>query len=302
MKEAYPSDMIAEPAAGGAPAASADSSKRQALLRASFVRAGDRTVMADKFQSAPIKIAKAFPLNDSLAVMVMDVSPGMLEEDSYDMEWKAGPGTSLYVTNQSYMKVHPCPGGGKAALRQTFLLGEGAFVQHMPEPVMLYRDAALDNATVIRLAQGAAWMQAEVVCPGRTFRGELFRYRELRSRLTVYAGEELIFSQHQRVQPALRQLDVPGAWEDATHWGTLVVFSEQIKAEHAEVLREELYRLKHTPGREVLYGVTLTYKHGLAVSAAGKAAWPLQAFLRHAAQATRQIVFGKEPLTLSSWL
>lgn len=270
--------------------------RRTSMLSASFLRMGARTVMTGKAHTAPMKIAKTFPLGKALGVIVMDASPGMLEDDEYGMEWEAGPGASLYVTNQSFMKVHPCPGGGEAKLRQSFRIGEGAIVQHMPEPVMLYGEAALDSETVVRLAPGAVWMQAEVLCPGRARRGELFRYRKLRNKLTVYAGDELIFSQHQRVEPRTRLLSAIGAWEDQTHWGSFYLFAEGITAAHAEAVREALRAYTQTPGRKAEYGVTLTYRNGLAVLASAQAAWPLQALLERAWQSARKAVLGLEPL------
>ncbi|AJY77830.1 urease accessory protein UreD [Paenibacillus beijingensis] len=252
--------------------------------------------MEDKYHTAPIKIAKSFPLEDELAVMVMDVSPGMLEGDCYELEWTAGEGSGIYVTNQSFMKVHPCPDGRGAALKQRFSLAPGAFVQHMPEPVMLYKDAKFASDTVVHLAPGSAWMQAEVLCPGRTLRGEVFAYRRFDNRLAVYYGDELIFAQRQRIEPAVQPLSSAGCWDDKTHFGTFYLFSDKIDGSHPAAVREALDALPQTAGREVLYGVTLTHRHGLAVSAAAGAAWPLQQVLEAAWTCARSAVFGKQPL------
>lgn len=288
-----------EPGAGPqqpAPPAAAAGGFNRSILRASFESRGGRTVLTDRYHTAPIKIAKTFPLEEQLAVIVMDVSPGMLEGDRYELEWTAGGNAALYVTNQSFMKVHPSENGTGAALRQRFSLAPGAFVEHMPEPVMLYKDAALASATEVFLAPGSAWMQAEVLCPGRTLRGEVFDYRRFDNRLTVYYGTELIFAQRQRIEPAVQQLSAAGCWEEMTHLGTFYLFSDRLEAGHLEAVRSALDAVTQTPGREVLYGATLTHRHGLAVSAASNAAWPLQRVLEAAWTAARGAVFGKEPL------
>ena len=116
-----------------------------AYLRAAFSRAGDRTVMINKYHTAPLKIAKTFQKQEQLNVIVMDVSPGILEGDRYTLEWKSEAHAHVMITNQSYMKAHPCPLGILSEVKQSFSLEEGAVVEHMPEPMMLYEQAALKN-------------------------------------------------------------------------------------------------------------------------------------------------------------
>lgn len=264
-----------------------------AELKACFHQRDSRTFLQGKYHTAPIKIAKAFELDQELGIMVMDVSPGMLEGDHYSMEWVAGQNTNVYVTNQSFTKVHPCPNGGRATMSQLFQLEHGAFVQYMPQPCMLYRDAEFMNTTVVKLAPGAVWMQAEVLCPGRTPLGELFKYRQYMNTLSVYFENKLIFNQWQKTVPSCQNLQGKGAWEEQTHWGSFYAFSDRINPSHVEAIRENLQSLPQNPGNEVLFGVSLTYRHGLVVSASAQAAWPLQEILEYSFQLVRKTVLGK---------
>lgn len=264
-------------------------------LQASFERHGDRTVMTRKYHTAPVKIAKAFPQGTGLGVIVMDVSPGLLDGDQYELDWHCGPGSRLFVTNQSYTKVHPAGVKGGASLRQSFVLEEGAVVEHMPEPIMLYRQAALRSETDVRLAPGSLWMQGDVWCPGRTLRGEAFLYDRFDSRLTVRYGDELIGSQRQLIEPAAQRLHVQGSWGSATHIGTLFAFGDRIGAKHVEAVREAIESLPDRSAYGLTVGVSLTHRYGLAVMAAGTAAWPLQEALRGAWNALRLSVLGDPP-------
>ncbi|PWV98468.1 urease accessory protein [Paenibacillus cellulosilyticus] len=267
-------------------------------LQASFEQHGERTVMTRKYHTAPLKIAKAFPQGAGLGVIVMDVSPGLLDGDQYELEWHCGRGSRLYVTNQSYTKVHPAGGKGGASLRQSFVLEEDAIVEHMPEPVMLYRQAALRSETEVRLAPGSLWIQGDVWCPGRTLRGETFMYDRFDSRLTVRYGDELIASQRQLIEPAIQRLQVQGSWGNATHIGTLFAFGDRIKAQHVEAIREALDSLPDRSEYKLVVGASLTHRCGLAVMAAGTAAWPLQEALRGAWSALRSSLLGEPPHAL----
>ncbi|GGG19648.1 urease accessory protein UreD [Paenibacillus abyssi] len=251
-------------------------------MRASFALRHGETAITGKYHTAPIKIAKTFPLDGQLGVMMMDVSPGLLAGDGYELSWQAGRDTRLYLTNQSYTKVHPCPDGTSASMKQRFLVDDGAYIENMMEPVMLYKDAAYTNETEVFLGRGSVWMQAEVLSPGRLLRGEKFQYRRYDNRMRVYYEEEMIFAQRQLIEPATQQLDAPGAWEDWSHIGSFYCFSDAIESVHADTLRAALQALPERLGQPIKYGVSLTYRHGLAVAVAGHTAWQLQELLQSA--------------------
>ncbi|MFX3634820.1 MAG: urease accessory protein UreD [Candidatus Pristimantibacillus sp.] len=272
------------------------SGTRTSVLRAVFVNTGMGTVLADKYHTSPIKIAKSFPLSDQLAIIIMDVSPGLLNGDRYELEWFAGKETYSFITNQSYTKVHPSLLDGKSSMLQSFTLEEKAIIEHMPEPIMLFKDAQFHNDTTVQLAAGAVWMQADVLCPGRTFRDEVFEYREFRNSLSIYYEDELIFTQRQRIVPATQSMTAPGCWDDMTHWASFYVFSDRVTSallETVKLLLDELPEFQH---HQVEAGASLTHRYGIVVSAASTAAWPLQQTMRLVWGCIREALFGKPPL------
>jgi urease accessory protein len=271
---------------------------RESVLRATVALRSGRTVLTGRYHTAPVKIAKTFALPSELGIMVMDVSPGMLPGDVYYFEWNIEAGAHLYASNQSFTKVHPCAEGEAAAMRQSFRLAQNAVAESMMEPLMLYKDASFSNETEVFLSEGAVWMQAEVICPGRLHRGEAFQYRKLDNRLRVYSGGELIFHQRQVILPGEQRLFTAGAWEDQSHLGTFYVFSDRITPAQLETVREAIALLPERPGRPVLAGASLTHQHGLAVIAASGSAWTVQETLRQVWFAVRQSLLGLPPLRL----
>lgn len=273
---------------------------RTSVLRAAFASRQGQTFVENKFHTAPIKIAKAFPLDGQLGVIVMDVSPGLLSGDSYELAWSAGQDSHVMITNQSYTKVHPSEPAAVSSMSQAFALEENAIVEHMPEPVMLYKDAAFRNETKVKLKMGAAWLQADVLCPGRSLRGERFDYRSYHNSLSVYYGEEeeLIFTQRQRIEPARQDLSAPGCWDDMTHSATFYLFSDRVNGTHLEQLQETLDSFASPEGHRILSGASLTYRFGVAVSAVSTAAWPLQQLMKELWQTARKGLLDKPPLRL----
>jgi len=266
------------------------------VLRASFTSRRGNTVIENKFHTAPIKIAKAFPLDGQLGVIVMDVSPGLLDGDRYELEWTAEPSAHAMITNQSYTKVHPSTPGKGSSMLQKFDLEEAAVIEHMPEPVMLYKDAAFQNETQVRLQAGSVWLQADVLCPGRTLRGERFDYRSYSNSLTVHYGEEIIFTQRQLIEPAKQAIASPGCWGEMTHWATFYMFSDRVNGAHLEQLQEKLDSFAAPGGHPIAAGASMTHRFGAVVSAASTAAWPLQQLMRELWQTSRQALLGMPPL------
>jgi len=270
------------------PAASSIRTDGAARLEAAFAVRGGRTVLVSKWHTAPLKIAKAFDRPRELAVIVMDASPGMLAGDRYELAWTAERDARVYLTNQGNTRVHPSPPGRGALLTQRFTLHEGACVQSMMEPLMLYRDAELTSRTEVDLAPGAVWLSAEVVCPGRAGRGEMFEFRRYDSALTVRYGGEPIFRSRQIVNPAIQRIAAPGAWEDCTHIGMLYCFSDRLDASHLEAAREAAEKAAAALPGGCLAGASRAWRHGLVVMAAGGAAWRLQRTLEAAWRALRR--------------
>lgn len=268
------------------------------MLRASFRYTEGATSLADKYHTSPIKIAKTFPLKEQLGVIVMDASPGLLEGDCYELEWKADHSTHSFITTQSYMKVHPSLTAG-SSIRQTFYLGSHAIVEHMPEPVMLYKEAKLHSTTNVYLGQGAIWMQADILCPGRTLRKERFQYTEFRNELSVYYGDELIFAQRQRILPGSHKLASPGSWDEMTHTAAFCLFTDRLTASQIQSMKQLVEGMPSMYGtHQVVMGLSETQRYGLVAAAASTAAWPLQEVMRSIWNGARSILLHKEPVML----
>ena len=279
----------AHPAADRPPA---DRSGQRARLEAAFAVRGGRTVLASKMHTAPLKIAKAFDCPRELAVIVMDASPGMLAGDRYELEWTAERDARVCLTNQGNTRIHPSPPGKGAALTQRFTLHEGACVQSMMEPLMLYRDAELTSRTEVDLAPGAVWISLDILCPGRAGRGEKFAYRRHDAELVVrYAGEP-VFRSRQIVEPAKQRIAAPGAWEDCTHIGMLYCFSDRLDGSHLDAAREAAESAASAVPGGGITGASRTWRHGIVVMAAGDAAWRLQRALGAAWRALRRTLLG----------
>ncbi|MFC4599277.1 urease accessory protein UreD [Cohnella hongkongensis] len=280
---------------------------RTSELRAVAGLSGGRPALLSRYHSSPLKIAKAFPVRcgdgRQLAVVQMDGSPGMLEGDRYLFDWTLRDGVRLYATNQSYTRVHPCE-KGNAKLAQKFDLQAGAVLEWMPEPVMLFRDARFRSETEIDLAEDAVCMMTDIFCPGRLSRGEAFAFGSYDARLTVRFKGELIHYQRQLWEPASLPVENSGCFGAHTHVGSFMAFSDRLTRAHADRIREAIGGAGEALPGGVVWGVARLDGPGLAVQAAGNAAWKLQKLLLIAWDIVRRELLGLPPLRLirEAWM
>jgi urease accessory protein len=276
-------------------------------IKAEFAVRRGLTQLVHKYHASPLKIAKTFRYEnemliqdahpaDQLGVYMMDCSPGLMSGDHYEINVRLGEGARVFLTNQSFTKVHPSEVGHGSTQRQTLHLEADALLEYIPEPLMLYKDASLVAEMDVHLSLGSALILSDVCCPGRTQRGEIFQYSRYINRMKVWHGKELIFYQNQRIEPQTMQLSAPGCWERETHLGNLYIFSDRLKHLHLEKVLESLEKLE---GLEVRIGASLTHKYGLIVTVMGRHAWELQLALTKAWHEIRRSLLALMPLMVN---
>ncbi|MFC5447636.1 urease accessory protein UreD [Paenibacillus aestuarii] len=272
-------------------------------MTAEFAVRRGLTQLVRNYHASPLKIAKTFRFEnetlgtddvaEQLGVYIMDCSPGLMAGDHYEINVRLQEGARVFLTNQSFTKVHPALHGAGCTQRQTLQLAPGALLEYMPEPLMLYKDARLHADMEVYLAPGAALILSDILCPGRTQRGEVFQYTSLRNRMKVWYDDELIYYQNQQIEPQSMQLQAAGCWGQDTHLGSLYVFSDRLGQRHLDDLQEQLDELRDVRVRS---GASMGYKHGLIVTMMGTSAWELQHGITYAWRCIRQSLFAWCPL------
>ena len=136
----------------------------------------------------PLAVQRALYPDEALPGMayiyLADPTAGLLGNDRRRVSVAAGPGAEAHITTQSAAKVFTMP-DGKASLAVELTAAEGAWLEYRPDPVIPFAGADLEAEAAITVSPGAAVLFSEVLAPGRTAMGEVFRYRRLANRLTV---------------------------------------------------------------------------------------------------------------------
>ncbi|WP_139492027.1 urease accessory protein UreD [Brevibacillus dissolubilis] len=235
---------------------------------------GGRSFLAHSHHQAPMKTAKPFVGPDGeLILYLMDSSPGLFNGDKQEITCTLEAGAELYLTNQSSCKLHPSV-EVEAGSRQvsTFYVGEGAFLEYRPEPLVPYQGSRHEGETVVHLATGGQAVVSEIITPGRVGHGEVWAYERMMSRLSVYWDGELAVWDSLLLEPKSWETSL-GLLGEYTHVATLWVLSEQVSGEHLRLLQEFLAPCKEG---DVYAGVSRLSKNGLVVRLLGRSVWQLE--------------------------
>ena len=89
-----------------------------------------------------------------LTVILQTSSGAMHGGDSLHQQFHAQSGTAAHVTTQGASSIHRADPGLTTEERVTITVEEGGYMEYLPEPRILFPDAALDQAIEIDCAAG----------------------------------------------------------------------------------------------------------------------------------------------------
>ena len=157
-----------------------------------------QTIIDSQYTTYPLRLSNVFRLDtaelDCAYLYLVNTSPGLLAHDCLNLSLELAEGTKVYLTDQAATKVHAMPKRStKAATEFKITVGAGATLELIPEPIILFADAALEQSTQITLDSSAALVWSEIILPGRLTRGEYYDFRYYHSRLEIYDPTGLCF-------------------------------------------------------------------------------------------------------------
>ncbi|WP_414541878.1 urease accessory protein UreD [Nostoc sp. CCY0012] len=167
-----------------------------------------QTIISHQYATYPLSVSPVFRLDDEedshrAYLYIVSTSPGLLAGDELNVSLQLAANTSLYLTDQAATKVHSMP-AATATTHYEIEIGPGASLELIPEPLILYADAALEQTINIKIHDTAKLCLSEIILPGRLARGEFYQFQHYFSRLRVTSTlGELWFSDAMRLEGKL---------------------------------------------------------------------------------------------------
>ena len=264
-----------------------------------FEQQDGASVMRVDEQQPPWKVVRAFstPAGESL-VHLNNISGGVLGGDCLELCLEVGAGVAAQVTTTSATRVYrPRPDAVDAVCDTRIHVASGGLLEYLPDPLIPFRGARLEQRTRIVLEDGAALFWWETLAPGRAAAGELFEYDCLRVATDIRACEQPILADRIRIEPG------KNAPESAARFGPYRYVTTFVASKIGE--RESTWRELETKLAEtaeafaadgVLWGTSVLAAHGVAVRGLSMSGQPIPSALEAFWKAAKLLLCGR-PVT-----
>jgi urease accessory protein len=186
-----------------------------------------RTSIARQRAAPPLQSFGLQQVGDGGPAYLQIVNPtgGLWEGDSAEIEVTLQSGTHLYLTTQAATKIYPAEHGEVTQQRTHLQVASGAILEYAPLPLIPFAQALYAQDMTIHVEAGGVCMVAEVLAPGRGARGERFAYRQVRSRIEGWVGEQLTLFEQMILEPQRRSFDGLGGLDGRSYLATLYVLA-----------------------------------------------------------------------------
>lgn len=190
-----------------------------------------RTIVSRSFCTQPFKIVNTTEdkLRADLQLMLMNASPGILDNDRYDLAIDVAEGCMLTVETQSYQRVFQMKQG--AVQKFVVRLKNASTFAFLPHPLVLHKGAVLRSQAAIYLEKGCRLLWGEVISCGRKLNGEIFQFSLYHGLTEIFLNERLVVKENLVLQPGETNLHAIGQWEGFTHQSTLLFIDEQVNVQ-----------------------------------------------------------------------
>lgn len=152
-------------------------------------------------------------------LLLVGAAASLLEGDRLRVTLRLGPGATLTVRTAAATVAHPCPGGGATAFDVDAVLGPGARLAWLPEPLVACAGCHHTGRSQVRLHRGAVAVWSEAVALGRT--GE--QPGDVSLRLDVEVEGVPLLRDGLRAGPSAPGWDGPAVLAGARHTGTVAL-------------------------------------------------------------------------------
>ncbi|MCX8496231.1 MAG: urease accessory protein UreD [Akkermansiaceae bacterium] len=174
----------------------------------------------------PIHIGKGHVDEGALVLNLSNPTAGFFDGDRVDLDITVADGARLVLSTPAASRVYRTRSGKPAANFQNFTVGEGAFLEWIPEAFIPHADASYEQTTRILLAPSSSLLFFEWIAPGRVASGEAFAYQNLRWEMDLRIGGNLTARERFNLKPGDHSLSGLKAAFPKAHYLSLYASGE----------------------------------------------------------------------------
>ena len=136
----------------------------------------------------------------ALELMIMNSSPGVLDNDNYSINITLCEAAALHLSTQAYQRLFQMQTG--AVQQTTIIMREGSSLVYLPHPSVPHAGSHFFSKTHISIEKKCRLIIGEVLSNGRNLNGESFLFTRYQSRLEIFFHDRLRVCDNQVIEPA----------------------------------------------------------------------------------------------------
>ncbi|GBF81556.1 urease accessory protein UreD [Aphanothece sacrum] len=266
----------------------------QKNLELILIKEQNKTIITHQYTAQPLGISRAFRpdiTNPSRTHLYLtSTSPGLLANDSLNIELKLKSNTQLFLTDQSATKVHPMPYlDTKATINYEVQIEENATLEFCPEPIILFQESTLEQSIKINCHPTANLFWSEIIVPGRLARGEFYDFNYYMNRLQINSlSGELLLIDATILEGKNNLFKHSNIFTSAPILGNIIMILPQA---NLSLLREHLEKIDkfNCPGVRIATSI-LPQNKGLVIRAIAQGTYGFKKYLSYALTCFRQFL------------
>jgi len=272
----------------------------RALLRLNFARdeSTGRTMLAASHQEPPLRVVRAFAMEDGAAMVHLhNVSGGLLGGDWLGLTVNVGAEACAQVTTTGATRIYrPRQGSPATAQSNEIAVGENALLEYLPDPLIPFAGVRFSQKTCIRLSWGAGLFWWEILAPGREAHGEIFEYASVELKTDLTAADRPIAIERVRIAPEKYRVASLARLGPYRTWATFHICRVGLEASAWLELEQHLREMTqgfHARG-DTLWGISTLSAHGLVVRCVARQGRDVLTGLQALWQAAKLRLYGRD--------
>jgi urease accessory protein len=212
-----------------------------------------------------------------LHLMLMSSSPGILDEDEYELRVDVIENASLQLHTQAYQRLFNMVYGAKQTME--VYLQEGASFTYLPHPSVPHESSIFTAKNKIYLSNHCNLIWGEILTCGRKLNGEIFSFSKYHTITEVFLNNKLIIKENLLMQPLLVNPKSMGQLATFTHQASLIIINKTIDTiEFADSVYDYLQQQT-----EIDFGISTTQTNATVIRILGNKAEQLFTSLKEIA-------------------
>lgn len=159
-----------------------------------------------------------------LKLMLMSSSPGILDEDHYNVKIELEEGCSLHLQTQSYQRLFSMKKG--ASQNMEVRMSKNSSFRYLPHPSVPHKAADFVATNKIFLSDSCKLIWGETVTCGRKLCGEMFEFTRYQNLTEIFVNGRLKVRENLLIKPSATDVAAIGQLEGYSHQASLIYIDE----------------------------------------------------------------------------